>query len=178
MLRSYLQLRERTDRFFESVAARYNDQVLCTAGCSACCESGISIVIIEAVAMGKELGISEDRIQLQAGQASIIGEGSKCSFLDEKGYCKVYVARPLICRTHGMPLLNIEDETVNVCELNFKDIEPHRSTILNTENLNAALFAVNLEYCTKNGLNPRARVSIDRVAQLSGISVEFSNQNP
>ena len=48
---------------------------------------------------------------------------------------------------------------------------PHQSAVLNTENLDAALFAANLDYCQKNGLSPMTRVPLDRLAQLAGIDI-------
>jgi len=44
---------------------------------------------------------------------------------------------------------------------------PHQSAVLNTENLEAALFAANLDYCQRAGLHPLTRVPLDRLAQLS-----------
>ena len=70
-----------------------------------------------------------------------------------------------------MPLLLPEATTISVCELNFIDMAPHQSAVLNTENLDAALFAANLDYCQKNGLSPMTRVPLDRLAQLAGIDI-------
>ena len=62
-------------------------------------------------------------------------EPGACPFLDEHGLCRIYIARPYICRTHGLPMRwlqetetsddtdssGIEDDTVeqrDICEHN------------------------------------------------------------
>ncbi len=170
MLQSYFQLRDRTDRFFESVASRYSDQIVCKPGCSKCCIGGLTVVIVEAVALGTGLGLSSDHIHIQAGQEPLRSDGP-CAFLGDHGQCLAYAHRPLVCRTHGMPLLHPGEEEVSICDLNFGGIAPHSSAVLNTENLNAALFAANIVYCQKEGLDSRSRIALDRLAELAGISV-------
>lgn len=170
MLQAYFQLRDRTDRFFESVASRYSDQIVCRPGCSRCCLGGLTVVIVEAVALGVGLGLSPEHIHIQAGQEPLRNDGA-CAFLDERGHCQVYAHRPLVCRTHGMPLLHPDEEEVSICEFNFGGIAPHSSAVLNTENLNAALFAANIVYCQKEGLDSRSRIALDRLAELAGIKV-------
>jgi hypothetical protein len=43
-----------------------------------------------------------------------------CVFLKDHG-CAIYENRPIICRTHGLPLLYMNDESweLSTCELNF-----------------------------------------------------------
>jgi hypothetical protein len=47
-----------------------------------------------------------------------------CAFLDEEGACRIYSARPYVCRTQGLPLRWIDDddgdgvERRDICELN------------------------------------------------------------
>jgi hypothetical protein len=173
MLHAYLQLRERTDRFVKSVTARYQEQIVCRAGCNECCQAGLTVVMVEAIAIGRGLDISDERIFLQAGQKPLFSEG-KCAFLDEKGHCSVYINRPLVCRTQGMPLLMAGSDEVSICRFNLIGMAPHRSAVLNTENLESALFAANLDYCQKNGLYPLSRVPLDRLAQLAGF-IKFSD---
>lgn len=129
------------------------------------------MVIVEAIALGTGLGLTKEHVHIQAGQEPLSTEGY-CAFLDKRGHCMAYAHRPLVCRTHGMPLLHPEEQQVSVCDLNFAGIAPHSSAVLNTENLNAALFAANLVYCQKEGLDSRSRIALDRLAELAGFPVK------
>jgi hypothetical protein len=46
-----------------------------------------------------------------------------CPLLDDKGYCLVYTSRPLTCRLHGLPNIDItgEDFDGTVCTLHAGD---------------------------------------------------------
>lgn len=165
MNNGYLQLRARVDRFVASVSARYSEQINCKPGCSSCCVGGLTIVMVEAAILGEALGIHPERIFLQAGQPPLQEEGP-CALLDDTGRCRAYAARPLICRTQGMPLKYPDLDGVSICELNFVDQEPHSSAVFNTEHLETALFAANLAFCRQVDLHPTSRVAIDRLAQL------------
>lgn len=165
MLESYFSLRRRIDRFCASVVARYSDEIRCRRGCVECCQAGLTLTPVEAVSLGQFLGISHDRILLQAGQHPLNIEG-RCVFLGESGECRVYEGRPIVCRTHGLPLEYPDEPDVVTCRYNFCLHPPHTSAILNMENVDTALFAVNLEFCRKTGVNPMCRISLDRIAQL------------
>lgn len=166
MTKSYLAFRARIDRFVDSVKARYNEQMTCRPGCATCCQAGLTVVMVEAVVIGESLGIEEDRILLQAGQPPLSTEGT-CAMLDEDELCLIYGAHPVICRTHGLPLHNVGDDYISICDKNFLYEAPHISAVLDVGNMETSLFAVNLDYCRKRGLNPMARVSIDRIAILA-----------
>jgi uncharacterized protein len=165
MLKSYFTLRKRIDRFSSSVRSRYGEEFTCHPGCAECCEAGLTVVIVEAVVIGESLGIEENRIFLQAGQPALQSEG-KCAFLDNRDFCKIYGAHPLICRTHGLALKYPEQKQIEHCTKNFVGQTPHGSTVLDATSTETALFAVNLEYCQRAGLNPMTRVAMDRIASL------------
>jgi len=165
MLESYFALRTRIDRFQASVRARYGEQINCHAGCASCCAAGLTIVLVEAVSLGTAFDIAEERIYLQAGQPPLSDTG-RCALLNENDLCAVYAARPLICRTHGLPLQYPDQAEISICEKNFLFQKPHQSAILDVSNMEKALFAVNLEYCRHVGLNPLARVAVDRLAEM------------
>ena len=165
MLKSYHALRTRIDRFSASVRARYSDKIVCAPGCTECCQAGLTLVMIEAVVLGLALDIPEERIHLQAGQPPLSEDG-RCALLGSNNLCSVYATRPLICRTHGLPLQYPEQDEISVCHLNFVSEKPHSSAVMDMTNVETALFAVNLDYCRRQGLNPLTRVAIDRLASL------------
>ena len=49
-----------------------------------------------------------------------------CPLLDADGLCMVYQYRPLTCRLHGVPHVDIDGElfSESYCSLNFTDIDP------------------------------------------------------
>jgi uncharacterized protein len=165
MLKAYTMLRSRVDRFADQVVARWGDQIVCRAGCSECCQAGLTLTLVEAVAIGESLGIAPERVFLQAGQPSHREDG-RCVLLDESAFCRIYGSHPIICRTHGLPLKYPEEDRVRYCEKNFNSLEPHGSAVFDIAALEKALFAVNVDYCRKQGFNPLSRVAIDRLASL------------
>lgn len=68
-----------------------------------------------------------------------------CVLLDDNGQCLVYGYRPMTCRLHGLPLVDVSGEVFNEewCPLNFKGEDP-----LQMENLRwefRRLFASELQ---------------------------------
>jgi Fe-S-cluster containining protein len=121
--------------------------------------------MVEAVVLGLALDIPEERTHLQAGQPPF-SENGRCPMVGPDNLCSVYAARPLICRTHGLPLQYPENKEISFCKLNFVSEKPHSSAVLDMTNVETALFVENLDYCRRQGLNPMARVAIDRLASL------------
>jgi len=169
MLHNYLQLRARVDRFVDSIISRYSEQIACGPGCRECCAPGLTVVLVEAVVVGRALAISRDRVLLQAGQPPL-SESGACALLDAAGNCAVYAERPLTCRIQGMPL-RTPDGAVSTCASNFIGAEPHASAVFDLERLETALFAANLDFCQQAGLGPASRVALDRLAELAGMPV-------
>jgi Fe-S-cluster containining protein len=71
-----------------------------------------------------------------------------CPFL-LNGSCSVYAARPIICRTHGLPILykgKLKSE-ISVCRKNFKKspvAEIDNNYLFDTEMITANLMRLNL----------------------------------
>ena len=164
MPRSYFSLRQRVDRIVESIEARYGEQISCRPTCDECCQAGLTLVMVEAAVIGKSLGIDEDRIYLQAGQPPLREEG-KCAMLTDERLCYIYKNHPIICRTHGFPL-RYDNHQITVCYQNFLVRAPHESALIDMEDINTALFNANFDYCRHRGLNPMARVAMDRIFEL------------
>jgi Fe-S-cluster containining protein len=167
MARSYLALRQRVDRISESIEARYGEQIACRPTCDECCRAGLTLVLVEAAVIGESLGIAEERIHLQAGQPPLREKGP-CAMLTDDRLCLIYKNHPIICRTHGFPL-RYDDHQITVCYQNFLVRIHHESAIIDMEDINTALFNANFDYCRQRGLNPMARVALDRIHELAQI---------
>jgi Fe-S-cluster containining protein len=53
--------------------------------------------------------------------------------------CAVYDARPLICRSHGLGVVERAGAAAAWCELNYTGAPPPRASLLHLEGLNAPL---------------------------------------
>ncbi|MFO0592190.1 MAG: YkgJ family cysteine cluster protein [Polyangiaceae bacterium] len=114
----------KVDAFFERVAERYPGALACAAGCSDCCRRDLTVTSIEAhriAALVRALPPEERAALLERVS------GAPCVALDADGRCGIYAARPLVCRSHGVPLRFVEPgasgkralPVLDVCPKNF-----------------------------------------------------------
>ena len=111
------QLHDEVDRRAAAVALGQAGKLACARGCSGCCVDGLTVFEVEA-----------DRIR--RGAADLLATAAphapgRCAFLGSEGECRIYALRPYVCRTQGLPLRWIEDETDyrDICELNDVAVE-------------------------------------------------------
>lgn len=162
-----------------AVFARRADDVACERGCSSCCVDGLTVLSVEAAAIERlvdERGLSAEPAPPPGG----------CGFLDATGACTVYEARPVVCRTHGLPLrmrgaaadddtrsssrrrpLKVLGDDVEVCALNFTTREPAAEDVLDAERLAALLLVVEQRFRAREGRpGPTERVALASLAPL------------
>jgi Fe-S-cluster containining protein len=62
-------------------------------------------------------------------------DGAPCLLLDDAGLCLLYEYRPLTCRLHGLPLVDLSGEVMDdsFCPLNFSAQEPRSVVGLRSE---------------------------------------------
>lgn len=70
-------------------------ELKCRPGCCGCCRDELTMTQAEAAVIRKLF----PNIGLEKAH-----EKGCCPFLDEAGLCRIYAARPYICRTHGLPM--------------------------------------------------------------------------
>lgn len=144
LLQNYRALVAKVDSFCHSVENTYAQHISCNAGCDSCCRH-LSLFPVEAHALAAaaaELPPAEaERLRRHVAVAA----PDRCPLL-KNGLCLLYNHRPLICRTHGLPLL-IKDDSgtrVDCCPHNFTGLETlPGGAVLNLETVNAALVAIN-----------------------------------
>ncbi len=163
----YTNLLSDVDLMAERLTERYRSHIACRAGCCACCRHDLSVFEVEAVSVRAALSALPEMVweqvcrqahDVQAHQAR--GEGVVCPLL-VNGCCAIYEARPVICRTQGLPLLYAaEDGTqeVDFCPLNFTGTgtieELDADHLVQLDVFNLKLASVNLDYCGSIGLPP------------------------
>ena len=141
---NYFALRDRVDAFAGRVTESFATALACRAGCDSCCRH-LTLFPVEAHALAlalQSLPIAEQETIRKRAHAAT---PDACPLLAD-GMCLLYAARPLICRTHGLPLLMVTEntKTVDYCPLNFTGVESLPGwAVLDLNQLNAALATVN-----------------------------------
>ena len=107
-------LHAEVERSARRLAVIHADRLLCSRGCASCCQDDLTVFPVEA-----------DLIRARYGDLLATGEPhpvGACAFLDEDGACRVYDARPYVCRTQGLPLRWLDEDADGPVEL--RDICP------------------------------------------------------
>ncbi len=169
-LENYHSLVRKVDDICAAVNSEFAEQIQCRAGCSGCCRE-ITLFPVEAAAMMMALA------RLPAGETAKLAatsgtdNGGSCPLLSD-GLCLVYASRPIICRTHGLPLLlkvNGENQ-VDFCPENFQGAKSlPGQAIINLDLLNHALVAINelfIKSTTAAFLKSGQRLSISALISI------------
>jgi len=151
LLDNYKQLVARIDALCRGIEAALGDQITCSDGCSSCCIA-ITLFPVEAAALREALDalpeLEQESIRRHA--ASNTSEES-CPLLS-RHHCLLYASRPIICRTHGLPIIYTEDRQLksDCCPKNMTGSESISGThVVDLDKLNALLVAVNSLYLSQ-----------------------------
>lgn len=152
-LAQYRALLEKVDRLSSQIQGRHPGEFSCRLGCHSCCKPGLTVNPLEAENIRQAIGpqLAE---KLRALEAADAYQGLRCSFLEAEGGCGIYPVRPLVCRSHGLPLQfkdlgEAEGEEAifrDVCYLNFRHQDISRLSdqdVLNLDTLNTILALLN-----------------------------------
>lgn len=143
-LANYRAFLERVDTLCAEIVAEFSEEIACRAGCSGCCRH-LTLFPVEAANLAEAVAQLSPEIQdILAGRIDW-PEDSPCPLLLDD-CCLVYSARPVICRTHGFPLLtDVKGEKkVDFCEENFRGVTSlPGNRVIDLEALNRALIAIN-----------------------------------
>lgn len=106
------------DRRVRVLTHRHADRLRCGLGCASCCEDDLTVFEVEA-----------ERIRVEF--PDVLGETphaeGACAFLDKRDACRIYAARPFVCRTQGLPFRWI-GETDDGELVEYRDICPLNET--------------------------------------------------
>ena len=156
-----LKISEILSFYKTNVKTDVKTDVLCKKGCCGCC-TAITLFPVEFFAIKQEI----ERMRfgnlaktLALSDFKNTKEGDGCIFL-EKSICMIYEARPIICRTQGLPLLyfsdKLEEYTITFCEKNFssrnEDFEFDTEYAIDLDRLNSSLYKLNKEFIEE--INP------------------------
>jgi hypothetical protein len=134
-----ITLQENASGFFDKISQKHATQMECKKGCSKCCKTDISVFEIEADRILEWFSaLSESEQSRLKSLWATPHQAEHCAFLYDD-QCTVYEARPLICRTQGLPLFLSTDNALDYCPLNFKAGDPPKEDWLNLERMNTLL---------------------------------------
>lgn len=174
-LGSYAQFVARIDAHAARVEAAWGEQLACARGCSGCCHRTLTVFPIEAARIrahlgGQTLPAAPPPPLTPRSLAVLDLDGAvPCAMLDAQGDCRIYEVRPLICRSHGLPLAIEDDDGVygDVCPLSFDGgqglAELPSADFLALSTLNTVLVALNQQFVTASGA-AESRISLTALA--------------
>jgi Fe-S-cluster containining protein len=150
------ELHAKVDAFFARVEARHGDDMQCRTGCSDCCRVQLTITAVEAAAIRDEVAgwpAPRRRALTDAADAADDADdaaataGDRCAALDDGGRCRIYAARPIVCRSHGVPIRMRRGSlpVVESCARNFTRTEPAADCVLDQATLSALTLAIDRE---------------------------------
>ncbi len=145
LLSNYHNLVKKIDNFCQTMENNYPESLACQKGCSSCCRH-ISLFPVEALALSMALDSlpPETREKIRS-RAQATDADEACPLLAD-GACLMYRHRPIICQTHGLPILVTTESGTRLdhCPLNFTTgKQPEKAFSLDLEQLNTLLSAVN-----------------------------------
>jgi Fe-S-cluster containining protein len=163
LLNNYRQLVARIDALCRGITEALKDQITCSEGCSACC-TAITLFPVEAAALAAALdALPEEEAEHIRGHVAEHAEGERCPLLHNH-LCLLYGARPIICRTHGLPIIygTGHERRIDYCPRNLTDSESlPGSVIIDVDNLNTLLVGVNALFLSQSdALDMPERITI------------------
>ena len=144
-IEAYFNLRDHVDKLSAQLENIHQSHLACRAGCDLCCMD-YSIFPVEFYSIADQLSKQNLKLDLPA-----VNKGENCAFLKDHK-CTIYAERPIICRTHGLPLLYVNEEEeweLSACELNFTEFDIGDFTNENTfpqDRFNSELFMLNKKF--------------------------------
>ena len=128
ILKDYRELLRDATEEADRLTEIYREYMVCGKGCSACC-TDLTLLPLEWYALQQSLLDKKPALDPA-------GRDDRCILLLDDS-CALYPYRPLICRTHGLPLLYLTEEysdtgiriksedpewQISWCDLNFTEV--------------------------------------------------------
>lgn len=128
------QLYAQIDELVAPLLTIHAERLVCAPGCCRCCRDDLTVFKVEAENIRLHYG---NLLGQEAAEAA-----GACAFLNGKGQCRIYGQRPYVCRTQGLPLRWLEqqshEEVVeyrDICPLNdhgtpLENLDPEHCWVL------------------------------------------------
>lgn len=165
ILKTYNQLVVAIEKDMRRLESVHSGALQCRPSCDHCC-APFSLLPIEAAIVRKA------HEKLHAESKSIVSrqardQNAQCPFLIQST-CSIYPSRPIICRTHGLPIAYIDEEKeaieVSACPINFPDHALfEREGLLFMDPFNAKLAEINYDFARSRGIVATARMTLHEI---------------
>lgn len=167
------QVVAQADAFFTRAASACSDQLSCAPGCVDCCQQDLEVLAAEAVAILQ--GLDQAPAEVLEALAARDPGGACVMLLD--GRCAVYEHRPIICRTHGLPIRyedpdDPEAAEISCCALNFTTADPPADAVLNGNRLLTCLSVADSLVRAQMASGEAYRLPISRLLRLRWRALE------
>lgn len=167
----------------------------CATGCSDCCHVRLTITRVEAarirdlvagwpaerrrsLVQAADIAASDSADSADSGDSGGLAASgasgdpgtARCAALDPAGRCQIYEARPLVCRSHGVPIRLSRGSlpVIESCHRNFVRTAPDADCILDQATLSATLYAIEVAELGGGGPAVGADPAVQRV-DLAGL---------
>jgi len=166
----YQNLIFKVDSTCQKLAALYMEHLVCKPGCSQCCQVERTVCAVESYIVEQQLLTLSDQ-KIKRLKKLNKDNDETCPLL-LRDRCVIYPARPIICRTHGLPILYREAERtfIDYCRLNFTNLaegyEFKKQNILNMNSFNIELVKIDklfAEHILKKPWHPANRKSLKKI---------------
>ena len=169
LITQYHTLCQYCDDVFTETMNTYQAHMHCAKGCASCC-------ILETVVPLEAYMIEAYQVSHPVKTLSDAPHRSQdqCAFL-HKNVCTIYPARPIICRTHGLPLVYPDRQDIDACPLNFSELDLTSldpKHLLDTEVITDNLIRLNLAFCIITGQTESAGNRVPLYNLLKGENYE------
>lgn len=162
-----LQALARISDFSARVRRACADEIACREGCDLCCRQVLNLRGVEAAYL------LEGARRLPPLAVSLVWKSLAEPDLDRPcpllhgSSCLTYDHRPVVCRTHGLPMVRAEREhaVLHHCPENFREADPGKlspALLLDEERLSLLMDTIEAFYSKETGWDG-SRVAVDEL---------------
>lgn len=162
----YRELVGKVDGFFARVEGRHGAEMNCGSGCHDCCHVRFSVTGVEAAILRAALAESPPEVRARLAERAALDEPDRCAALGDDGRCSVYASRPLVCRSHGVPIRQRAPNgaaLIGGCFRNFTERGPSAvdaDCVLDQATLSTVLLAIDSAHAAETGAEPGTRIAM------------------
>ncbi|HUM88474.1 MAG TPA: YkgJ family cysteine cluster protein [Prolixibacteraceae bacterium] len=163
MFTDFEKLRKKIDLKCKSLHAINEKYMVCKKGCDECCMNFNLLPI--------EFNATLDAIKLLDIKINSNSAPNACPFLVDHE-CQIYEHRPIICRSHGLPILTMDEEGENwelsFCPLNFTNTDEdyfEAEKCYEQDVFNSELYMINQDHSSLTGIDPHEMSDLHQLAE-------------